>query len=726
MNDYRDIAELHSFEGFNMIPVNEDKSPMAWLAGTEYLYNPITVFDNRYIAPRIAVTCGVASGGLEVFDFDKHQGQDIDSVFNDFMTHDEVIAVVTQGMAAIYKTPSGGYHFMIRSGRHFSNTSVLSRYADGNVMIEVRGGGSYVVCHPSEGYTHTAGVEMIKLQNIDLQLRTSLYTIARTYNAYIKPEQGTVKTGSWGNFDKSKAWGKFNEEGEDEAKQVLKEFGWQLDKIRHKDGVELWTRPGKTKGVSATLGQYPNMFYVWSSNAEPFEYMKGYTYTDILKLLKFNNDWNETKQYLIEKYAPEVVPEPEQEINVIKFPVEVFPEAIQSYISELNRTLNYKMDFLSVSFMFTMATINGNSIKLRVKNGWTAATTFWFAVVGDSGVMKTHPVTQMIKPLKQIDNSSKDIYDYQMEEYNRLDESQKKKVEKPVFKQLLIEDFTLEACHWIHKHNPKGLGLYKDELVGFINDMNKYRKGSDEQFWLQSFNNSSYIVNRVTKEPLIINDIMVNIIGSIQLSILQQAVKAANGNGLIERFLYTTSESNIYPLSMDDINKEWIDWYNSNLVAIEKSFVYAEQPTIIEMTPEALKLMIEYDTALCNIQTSEDTSAGMRNYLNKIKTYIPRLALLTCIIDVCFDGGVYLVDDRHMKKATMIADYFISSAKFIFQEADRLDDINSVKRFLVSKGLSKTDQIREMLAKGFKQVDIAKVIQSPKSYISKIAQDVRK
>ncbi len=89
--------------------------------------------------------------------------------------------------------------------------------------------------------------------------------------------------------------------------------------------------------------------------------------------------------------------------------------------------------------------------------------------------------------------------------------------------------------------------------------MNRYRKGSDEQFWLESFNNGSYIVNRVTKEPLLIEDTHINIIGTIQPDILNGIISQHGANGLTDRFLYTSNETNIYPISLEDINPMWLN-----------------------------------------------------------------------------------------------------------------------------------------------------------------------
>ena len=722
MNNLKDYAELYASEGFNPVPLNSDKSPLQVMTGTNYLYEPVHVDDRFNNAAKIGITCGTASKGLEVIDFDCHDGEDIESIFNDFMSDDIVIQLTTTGQLSIYKTPSGGFHVAFLAGRYFGKSSVLSRWSSGKVMIEVRAGGSYVACYPSQGYEFLAGSELVKLEELERDNRNHLINLATSYNKVeVEKKQGT---GVWGEWDNLKPWGRFNEEGTTEVKALLIANGWRLRSVRSRDGVELWQRPGKLTGISATFGQYRNMFYFFSSNALPFQENKAYSCTDILMHLQFSGDWQATKDHLRKLYA--IVEEPQaQTSNQINFPLWVLPDDVQQYIGGLRHALNYKEDFLAVAFMFTVASLNGNKYKLRVKNGWTAATTFWFAVVGESGVMKSHPINQMVRPIKTIDKASKKHYDALMEDYNRIDEKDRKRAVKPKFRQILIEDFTLESAHHAHDTNKRGLGLHKDELVGFLNDMNKYRKGSDEQFWLESFNNSSYIVNRVTKEPLMIDNIMINIIGSIQPSVLNEVAGAANGNGLVERFLYTTSESNIYPISVADINPDWIKWYDSIINNIEKQLEYIDQDdtVILEMTPEAFRLFVQQDSDLCDIQKNDNETSGMRNYINKIKTYMPRFALLMCIMQGTIEGTKFEVTAEHMKRASALSDYFISSARSIFQDGERSKEASIVKRAMNSKGMTKIEQIVELKSKGFSQVEIAKQLNTPASYVSRILKN---
>lgn len=410
------------------------------------------------------------------------------------------------------------------------------------------------------------------------------------------------------------------------------------------------------------------------------------------------------------------------EIEKMMFPIDVFPSDCQNFIKELNRTLKYNMDFISISIMFVFATLNGNKFKLKVKNGWNAPTIFWFMAVGEPGTMKTHPLNSIIKPISLIDKQNKALYDNDIKEWEMNGSTGK----KPRYKQTLLSDYTLEALHEVHSYNKRGLGLYKDEIVGFLNDMNKYRKGSDEQFWLESFNNQSYQINRVSKDPIRLDEIMINIIGSIQPAVLANVAKTYHGNGLIDRFLYTAAEENIYPMGTDDINPGWFTWWEGKVQTANNWFNFIDEKDgfVIDMTPETMAEMIAADADFVKMQTSEDETNEIKNYLSKMKTYIPRFALLLALIDCVIEGSDLNVSPEHLKRARKICDYFINSARYVFSEADKSEEIGNVKRG--SQKMTKVEQIQYLFEKGYKNKDIAKELKTPTSYVSKVIGEYNK
>jgi len=717
----KEYAEMLFEEGFNPIPVNNEKV-VTLPANSNYLYERRPFREYDYTTYGIGITGGVASEGLEVIDFDKHQGQDIQSIFESFVSDELVRNMINEKLVCVYKTPSGGYHILYRT-KKLESCQKIAKWEDGELMIETKSGGGYVVCYPTYGYTHYGGAELLKISTIENAERDYLIDLARSYTKVNFIAKSRVAGGKeWGKWDDNTAWGKFNKDGEDEVKRLLEKRGWSYISSRKLDGVELWMRPGKIKGISATFGKFKNMFYNFSGakDAEPFEQLKAYTPTDVLMLLKFGGDWYKTKEYLLEKYDMNPVIYDDDKIIRMPFPIHVFPANVQYIINAMNDGLNYSKDFLSVSFMFTIASVNGNSTKLRVKNGWIAPTVFWFAVVGEPGTMKSHPISTMIEPLKDIDKYNKSIYDNEIKEW----EADEKKGRKPGFKQIIVTDYTLESLHEIHNRNTRGLGLYRDELVGFLGDMNKYRKGSDEQFWLESFNNKSYIINRVTKDPVLIDNTMINIIGSIQPQVLANVVANNADNGLVDRFLFTSAESEIYPLSLNDVDMDVIRFYTNSIHTINAASKYdkEEGPTLLEMSKEALFKMIEIDTRLCEIQRSDDETNGIKNYINKMKTYLPRFALLLFIIDYFYDENIAdtMIELDHMNRAEHLVNYFINSARGIFNASEKTNEITVVNRIMKQQGMTKAEQIKKLHQKGYSGVDIAKIIKSPASYVSKV------
>lgn len=79
-----------------------------------------------------------------------------------------------------------------------------------------------------------------------------------------------------------------------EMKIILQNAGWK------QVGDIAWRRPDKDSGISATLGKVaPNIFYVFTSSASPFEPMKAYTPFQVLALLKFNGDFKQAASSLV-------------------------------------------------------------------------------------------------------------------------------------------------------------------------------------------------------------------------------------------------------------------------------------------------------------------------------------------------------------------------------------------------------------------------------------------
>lgn len=92
---------------------------------------------------------------------------------------------------------------------------------------------------------------------------------------------------------------------------LLLQHGWAMERTAP-DGNEHWRRPGKAAGTSATLKD--RVFYVFSSNAAPFEPGRAYSPFAVLALLEFGGDFAATaralRQHGFGDQAPAAPPAP--------------------------------------------------------------------------------------------------------------------------------------------------------------------------------------------------------------------------------------------------------------------------------------------------------------------------------------------------------------------------------------------------------------------------------
>jgi hypothetical protein len=401
----------------------------------------------------------------------------------------------------------------------------------------------------------------------------------------------------------------------------------------------------------------------------------------------------------------------------LEFPIEVFNENIQQIILEINQSLNFNKDFISMGVIHSLSVACGNKYKLRVKNGYTAPLIFWLCVIGSPGAMKTHPVNLMLKPIKNIDKIEFKKYKQAIDNWNSQEIKQGR---KPKFKQLCVSDSTIEALCEVLDYNPRGVSFHKDEIVGLLNDMNKYRKGSDEQFWLESFSNQSMTINRVTKDTTVIDDININIIGTIQDDVLNQIISNHSDNGFIDRFLFSQTELKAYPINDVELRKEVLDAWDEVVNFYNEKSTYLDQEDIVycEIKDDVMKYYMECDAEYVSYQMSDYENTVIKNYISKIKTYMPRFILFFIIQDVMFDDCDFKATLEHVEKAKKVCDYYLNNARKLFTETEHKRDIDNV--FSSIKGATKSEIIKRLQVKGFKNSEIAKKLKVSKSYVSKI------
>jgi len=238
----------------------------------------------------VCILCGQASQNLEIIDFDA--GGELFSAW-----WDRIPAELRERLV-IQRTQSGGRHAIYRCNVRVCGSLKLAQRKDGDkvaALIETRGEGGLFLCAPTDGYGIIQG-DLCQLPVLTGPEREVLLQAAWELNEYVPPAVDGPKHPSGREppqCSTDRPGDEYNQRGD--VRATLKEHGW----VRTKGGQnEYWRRPGKESGTSATLKD--RVFYVFSSNAAPFEPNRAYSPFSVYALLEHGSDYEQAARSLRE------------------------------------------------------------------------------------------------------------------------------------------------------------------------------------------------------------------------------------------------------------------------------------------------------------------------------------------------------------------------------------------------------------------------------------------
>lgn len=366
------------------------------------------------------------------------------------------------------------------------------------------------------------------------------------------------------------------------------------------------------------------------------------------------------------------------------FPVNVFPPIIQKLVGELETTLNFSPDYTSASILYAVSVSIGNRIQLKVKNSWLEKSNLYMVLVGRTGDVKSHSVSFCLHPLMNLDKQNFDQYLLKKKEFEQLPIEEKSKTTVPVLRQLLLNDFTPEAFVKAHYFNPRGIGLYTDEIAGFFNSFNQYRKGSEEESYLSAWSGKPIIKNRISGEEMRVDNTKVDIIGTMQEAILSSVFHSNKlKNGFIDRLLFVLPHKYVDNKWNDlDLDEKYIEWYSE---FIKKSFHIAENSEIVlEFHTEAKEYLYKWQ----NNQKNDFEFEYQRGISVKLQQYVLRFSILIEVIhSVCNDEKLKNISLRTLKSAIRLRDYFFENAVRVFEIIDNTyyDSLTEIQKNVFDK-----------------------------------------
>lgn len=397
--------------------------------------------------------------------------------------------------------------------------------------------------------------------------------------------------------------------------------------------------------------------------------------------------------------------------DVEPFDSHLLPEALRPWIEDIADRMQCPPDFPAVGAMVGLSSVIGRQIGILPKKNddWVVVPNLWGGVVGRSGVLKSPALREPLRPLDQLEATSRQRYEEELalHEADTLVADAQRKFAKdevrrviknknsnprevalaalgespdpPKRRRYVVNDTTVEKLGEILNANPRGCLLFRDELVGFLKTLDKDGREGDRAFYLESWNgDGTYSYDRIGRGTIFIEAACVSILGGIQPGPLASYVaKSARGgtddDGLLQRFQLL-----VWP----DISGEWRNEdVCPNQAARANAFsVYHCLDKIdadhigardhgsvpcLRFEPAAQDVFDEFRGELEIRLRNEEEHPMMESHLAKYRSLVPSLALAIHLAD----NLVGPVSIDALGRACAWAEYLESHARRVYSPA---------------------------------------------------------
>ncbi|MBI4006293.1 MAG: DUF3987 domain-containing protein [Gammaproteobacteria bacterium] len=405
--------------------------------------------------------------------------------------------------------------------------------------------------------------------------------------------------------------------------------------------------------------------------------------------------------------------------DVEKLPLEIIPGPFQAWIKDVCYRMQCPIDFVAAAAITMTGSVIGAGCAMRPKqrDNWQVIPNLWGGVVGRPSILKTPALEQAMSPLSKLERNAKEKHDqdaaayeaelaaYQanksaLQDIMRKCAKEKKSGDKlndfddakvsyrnleqptePAWARYKTNDSTIEKMGELLADNPRGILLFRDELVGLLDSWDREGREQDRAFYLEAWNGySSYTTDRIGRGTVYTENLCVSVFGGIQptklISYLYGAANGYQNDGLTQRLQLL-----VYP----DEPARWenIDQYPDH-GAEEQYFSVIEKLAGMDFikhgatkgehdrfpyfrfTPEAQEIFNDWLTELQTEKLRREDNPIMVEHLGKYRSLLPSLALIFHLIDIAGGDAPDNVSVMATKRAAAWCSYLETHARRIY------------------------------------------------------------
>jgi putative DNA primase/helicase len=259
------------------------------------------------------------------------------------------------------------------------------------------------------------------------------------------------------------------------------------------------------------------------------------------------------------------------------FDESLLPEALRPWVADIADRAQAPMDFPAASAIVVLSSAVGRRLGIRPKrhDDWLIVPNLWGMIVGPPGMLKSPMLQEAVKPLMRLETRASEDFerlsaDYELEQ--QILQAERKRIindaskpnaknreefisqlrgldekKAPTRTRYITNDPSIEKLGELLNQNPGGMLLWRDEIYGFLANMERQGHENDRAFYLESWNGySRYTWDRVGRGTIDVNALCIAILGSITPgplgAYLRDTFSGERADGFVQRF-----QMSVYP-----------------------------------------------------------------------------------------------------------------------------------------------------------------------------------
>ena len=378
--------------------------------------------------------------------------------------------------------------------------------------------------------------------------------------------------------------------------------------------------------------------------------------------------------------------------EVCPFDPDLLPETLRPWVLDLAERLQVPLDYPAAALTVMLAGAIGRRALIRPQrhDHWVVKPNLWGTIVGRSGVMKSPVLRAALGPLRRRQALAMTVYESERDAYQR--QLQKDVVQKrmrrstttaarehedggawdgepsppPVCTRYLVNEATVEKVHVILKENPQGVLYLRDELSGWMAQLEQRGRERERAFFLETWDgDGDFTFDRVGRGTVHASHLCLSVFGGLQPARLQgylgDAVTGGAGDdGFMQRFQILVWPE--VPAQWEEIDRPPDSRAERRVEEILDRLLRLspDDPFRARFSAAAQELFSAWRKGLEQKIRGGDLPPALESHLAKSRSLLPKLALIFHLTE---DGSEEEIPLVQAQRAAQFCAYLESHAR---------------------------------------------------------------